>query len=95
MLDRCDSFNGAIMISCRCDKLLIFGYISAQVVDSKVGEMIYPLQKVSAMKFMQNEPISMRNTRNSKNANLIGFLNRLVFPSNLTDSQHLHKDFFI
>ena len=62
MLDRCDSSNGAIMISCRCAKLLIFGYISAQVVDSKVGEMIYPLQKVSLMKFMQNEPISIRNT---------------------------------
>ena len=63
MLDRCDSFNGAIMILCRCDKLLIFGYISAQVEDSKVGEMIYPLQKVSLMKFMQNEPISIGNTR--------------------------------
>ena len=63
MLDRCDSFNGTIMISCRCNKLLIFGYISAQVVDSKVGEMIYPLQKVSLRKFMQNEPISIRNTR--------------------------------
>ena len=53
-LDRCDSFNGAIIISCRCDKLLILGYISAQVVDSKVGEMIYPLRKVSLMNFMQN-----------------------------------------
>ena len=62
MLIKCDSFNGAIMISCRCDKLLIFGYISAQVVDSKVGQMIYPLQKVSLMKLMQNEPISIRNT---------------------------------
>ena len=44
MLNRCDSFNGAIIISCRCDKLLILGYISAQVVDSKVGQMIHPLQ---------------------------------------------------
>ena len=43
MLNRCDSFNGAIMISCRCDKLLIPGYISAQVVDSKVGHMSYVL----------------------------------------------------
>ena len=74
MLNRCDSFNGAIMISCRCDKLLIFGYISAQVVDSKVGQMIYLLQKVSLMKLMQNEPVSIRNTgeihengKNSKN----------------------------
>ena len=25
------------------DKLLILGYISAQVVDSKVGQLIYPL----------------------------------------------------
>ena len=62
MLDRCDSFNGAIMISCRCDKLLIPGYISVQVVDSKVGQMSYVLQRVDLMKFMQNEPISIRNT---------------------------------
>ena len=72
MLDRCDSFNGAIIILCRCDKLLIFGHISAQVVDSKVGEMIYPLRKVNLMQFMQNGPISIRNTReiheNSKNS---------------------------
>ena len=72
MLDRCDSFNGAIMISCRCDKLLIPGYISAQVVDSKVGQMIYPLRKVSLTKLMQNEPIFIRNTgkihENSKNS---------------------------
>ena len=72
MLDRCDSFNGAIIISCRCDKLLIFGYICAQVVDSKVGQLIYPLQKVNLIKLIQNEPISIRNTReiheNSKNS---------------------------
>ena len=41
------------------------------------GEMIYILQRVVLMKFMQNEPIPIRNTweihRNSKNANLIGF----------------------
>ena len=63
MLDRCDSFNGAIIISCTCDKLLTLGYISIQGVDSKVGEMIYVLH---LMKFMQNEPIPikkyMRNT---------------------------------
>ena len=76
MLDRCDSFNGAIIISCRCAKLLILGYISAQVVDSKVGQMIFPLRKVNLIKFMQNEPISIRNTREiHENANLIGFLN--------------------
>ena len=63
MLDKGDSFNGAIIISCRCDKLLILGYISGQVVDSKVGQMIYPLRKVKLIKFMQNEPISIRNTR--------------------------------
>ena len=62
MLDRCDSFNGAIIILCRCAKLLIFGYISVQGVDSKVGEMIYVLQRVDLMKFMQNEPIPIRNT---------------------------------
>ena len=76
MLDRCDSFNGAIIISCRCDKLLILGYISVKVVDSKVGQMIFPLRKVNLIKFMQNEPISIRNTREiHENANLIGFLN--------------------
>ena len=63
MFDRCDSFNGAIIISCRCDKLLILGYISAQVVDSKVGQLIYPLQKVNLIKLIQNEPISIRNIR--------------------------------
>ena len=63
MLDRCDSFNGAIIISCRCDKLLILGYISAQVVDSKVGQLIYPLGKVNLIILIQSEPISTRNTR--------------------------------
>ena len=62
MLDRYDSFNGAIIISCRCDNLLILGYISAQVLDSKVGQLIYPLRKVSLLKIIQNEPISIRNT---------------------------------
>ena len=62
MLNRCDSFNGAIIIMCRCDKLLIFGYISVQEVDSKVGQMIYVLQTVVLMKFMPNEQISIRNT---------------------------------
>ena len=62
MLDRCNSFNGAIIISCRCAKLLILGYISVQGVDSKVGEMIYVLRRVGLMKFMQNEPIPIRNT---------------------------------
>ena len=62
MLDRCDSFNGAIIISCRCDKLLIIGYISVQGVDSKVGEMIFVLRRIVLMKFMQNEPIPIRNT---------------------------------
>ena len=37
MLNRCDSFNGAIIILCRCDKLLILGYTSVQEVDSKMG----------------------------------------------------------
>ena len=82
MLDRCDSFNGAIIISYRCAKLLILGYISAQVVDSKMGQLIYPLQKVNLMKFMQNEPIlseiQEKYTKIVKSANLIGFLNRLA-----------------
>ena len=66
MLDRCDSFNWAIIISCRCAKLLILGYISVQGVESKVGEMIYALQRVDIMKFMQNEPMPIRNMRNTQ-----------------------------
>ena len=62
MLDRCDSFNEAIINMCRCDKLLILGYRYAQEEDSKVGKMIYPLQRVVLMKFMPNEPIPIRNT---------------------------------
>ena len=97
MLDRCDSFNGAIIISCRCDKLLILGYISVQVVDSRVGQMIYPLWKVYLMKIIQDEPISIRNTgeiheNSKKSANLIGFLNRLAVSFNLTDRQPLDKN---
>ena len=60
MLDRCDSFNGAIINMCRCNKLLILGYISVQGVDSKVGEMIYALRRVVLMKFTPNEPIPIR-----------------------------------
>ena len=55
MFDRCDSFNGTIIIVYRCDKLLITGYRYAQEVDSKVGEMIYLLRRVVFMKFMPNE----------------------------------------
>ena len=46
--------------------------MSAQGVDSKVGQMIYVLQRVDLMKFMQSEPIPIRNTgeihKNSKNS---------------------------
>ena len=52
----------AIIISCRCDKLLILGYISVQGVDSKVGQLIYVLWSVVLMKFMPNESIPIRNT---------------------------------
>ena len=62
MLDRCDSSNGAIIKISRCDKLLILGYRYAQEVDSKVGQMIYVLQRVVLMKFMPNEQIPIRNT---------------------------------
>ena len=41
--------------------------------------MIYPLRKVNLIKFMQNEPISIRNIREiHENANLIEFLNQLA-----------------
>ena len=46
-IDRCYSFNGAIIISCRCAKLLILGYVSAQEVDSKVGQMIHLLCRLT------------------------------------------------
>ena len=63
MLNMCCSFNGAIIISCRCVKLLIPGYISVQVEDSKVEKMIYVMQKVKLKLNLQNEQISIRNTR--------------------------------
>ena len=89
MLDRCDFFNGVIIISCTCDKLLILGYISTQVVDSKVVQLIYPLRKMNLIKFMQNEPISIRNTReiheNSKNSK-----NKHFKVTLLTDWSFLH-----
>ena len=81
MLDWCCSFNGDIIISCRCVKLLIPGYISVQVEDSKVGEMIYIMQKVKLKLNLQNDQISIRNTReiheigkNSKNSNRLAVL---------------------
>ena len=49
-----------------------------------MGEMIYVLRRVDLIKFMQNEPIVI-----VKNANLIGFLNRLAISFNLTNSQPL------
>ena len=80
MLDRCDSFNGAIIISCKCAKLLILGYISVQGVDSKVGEMMYVLRRVELMKYMQNKTNSYQKlyekyTKIVKSSNLIEFLN--------------------
>ena len=61
-LNRCCSFNGVIVTVCRCDKLLILGYISAQGVDYQVGQMIYVLQRVVLLKFMPNELIPIRYT---------------------------------
>ena len=37
--------------------------ILAQGEDSKVGELIYLLRGVILMKFIQSEPISIRNTK--------------------------------
>ena len=62
-LNRCCFFNGVIVTVCRCDKLLILGYSNVQGVDSKVGQLIYPMQSVDLMKYMQNEPIPIRNTK--------------------------------
>ena len=60
------------------DADVILGYISAQEVDSKVGEMIYLLYKVKLELNLSNEQISIRNTReihkNSKNSNRMAVL---------------------
>ena len=88
MLDRCDSFNGAIIILCRCDKLLIFGYISAQVVDSKVGQLIYPLRKVNLIKLIQNEPISIRNIREIHENSKKCYFNWILKPIGLSFKFH-------
>ena len=81
MLDWCCSFNGTIIISCRCAGLLIPGYISVQVEDSKMEQMIYVMWKVKLKLNLQNEQISIRNTReihkigkNSKNSNQLAVL---------------------
>ena len=85
MLDWCYSFNGTIIISCRCVKLLILGYISVQVEDSKVGEMIYLMRNVKLKLNLSNEQISIRNTReiheigkNSRNSNQLAVLPQLA-----------------
>ena len=50
-------------------KLLILATIKQEQLilvqgeDSKVGELIYPLQRVVLMKFVQNEPIPIRNIK--------------------------------
>ena len=62
MLDWCCSFNGAIVISCRCAKLLIPVYISVQEEDSKVDLMNYVMRKVNLIINLQNEQISIRIT---------------------------------
>ena len=74
MLNWCCSFNGAIIISCICVKLLITGCMSVQEEDSKVEQMNYVMQKMKLQLNLQNDQISIRNTReiheigqNSKN----------------------------
>ena len=53
---------GLLLLCAKCNKLLIPGYKNVQGVDSKVGELIYPLQRVDLMEILQNEPIPIRNT---------------------------------
>ena len=60
--------------------------------------MIYPIRKVEWELNLRNEQISIRITgeiheNSKKNANLIGFLNRLSVSFNLTDSQPLDSIF--
>ena len=84
MLNWCCSYNGAIIISCRCVKLLIPVYISVQVEDSKVEKIIYIMRKVKLKLNLQNDQISIRNTReihemgqNSKNKHFKATLSTL------------------
>ena len=74
MLNWCCSFNGNIVTSCRCVKLWILGYISVQEEDSEVDQMNYVMRKMNLIINLQNEQISIKNTReiheinqNSKN----------------------------
>ena len=62
MLDWCCSFNGDIVTSCRCAKLLIPGYISVQEEDSEVDQMNYVIRKVNLIIILRNDQISIRNT---------------------------------
>ena len=62
MLDWCCSFNGDIVTSCICAKLLIPGYISVQEEDSEVDQMNYVMRKVNLIINLQHEQISIRNT---------------------------------
>ena len=86
MLDRCCSFNGNIVTSCRCAKLLIPVYIFVQEEDSELDQMNYVMRKVNLIINLQNEQISIRNTREihemGKIVKISISFNRLVFPFN-------------
>ena len=77
MLDKCDSFNGAIIVSCRCVKLLIPGYISPQVEDSNADGEI-------KVKFIRNTREIHDNSKNSKKKHFkIALLTDWLFYPNL------------
>ena len=48
---------------CYCGSLITAEYISVQEEDSKVGEMIYLMRRLTFKQFLINESISIRNTR--------------------------------
>ena len=67
--------------------------MSVQEEDSKVEQMNYVMRKVKLKLNLQNDQISIRNTREiheiGQNSKISISFNRLVFPLNLTDSQPL------
>ena len=54
MLNCCDSLNGSIVTVYKYDKLLITGYNYVQEEDSKMGQLIYLLQRVILKQNLRN-----------------------------------------
>ena len=48
---------------CYCGSLVTVEYISVQEEDSKMGQLIYLVRRLTLNQILINEPISIRNTR--------------------------------